>query len=190
MLLINGIQYLNIDETSHEDIKLFSERYPSFDQSVFKSEIKAEYTKLCMNLQLNKLDALTSFCTNHFIESKAYSDVDYSNIDLSNLYNSCSISKIGYNKESDTVAVVVNGQYKMKNTNEKTNKEFTGMTRIISKEFALVLVHSQSITSSIAHCKKCGAPLRSITSTICEFCGEEIETSYDWLIDDIDNMNY
>ena len=190
----NNHEYFDIKNDFAKDVKYFKQKYPSFEPYKMNQDIKAEYSKMCIGLQLNKPELLQNVCTKHFIESKAYSDVPYNELDVTSSSNSCKILWIGYNREYDNLKVKITSKYKVLNMNNKKVKELNIAPEIINQQLTLIFKYADNNTSGDrsvigVHCKKCGAPYKNISNHRCAYCGAEIEIetdiNYTWLIDDI-----
>lgn len=191
----NKYIYIDIKNGFTDSIKYFKQKYPSFDTYKMEQDIKAEYSKMCIGLQLNKPELLQNVCTKHFIESKAYSDVPYNELDVTASSNSCKILWIGYNKEYDNLQVKISSKRKVINFNNKKEKELPVAPEIINQQLTLIFKYigknstSDDRSTIGVHCKKCGAPYKNISNHRCAYCGAEIEIetdiNYNWLIDDI-----
>ncbi len=177
--------FIDISLIDHDSIKQFQTKYPTFNLSNFESKVKTEFYKMFTCLISKDYPALSAVCTKTFIESKLYKKIYYSNVVVSGISNSCNISWIGYNKDKDSLLLYVNSKHKVKDVNTKTGETYTGMTHVVNQNYYLVLKHSPLSSNPDVHCKKCGAPLKNVSSKKCAFCGAENEAAYEWLIDDI-----
>ena len=84
--------------------------------------------------------------------------------------------------------MLIKCNFQLKDYNNATGKEITGLTRVVKRQFVITLVNRQRVRKDIFHCSSCGAPLSNILRTTCEHCGAQIKKEYDWLIDDISKL--
>ena len=179
--------YTNI-KSKNDEIDYFYKKYSDFDLNSFLANTKSEYIEMCNYLRSGNLQNLYNLCSESFITNKMYEDVDYKDVDVSNIYNSCKILNVGYSRELDEICVILNSNTKIKVYDKKTKKEIKGLTTSKMQSYLLRMVKNKKYISSTKHCTNCGAPIKNLLRFTCESCGANIIRQYEWLIKDIQKL--